>query len=143
MDDDMANWELVEIILSHMRTGSRYKQSEIIQLDDVTNNWKLAGVWLSIIKKWLEIQTEWSHPTGFWIDGGDFFHLVVGIIQSLFIQRNTDHLIHYLRGGKILLVFMVMVEVVLVLVPPTSPPRKSILAETGIVWGLGRLRVIS
>ena len=58
MDDDMANWELVEIILSHMRTGSRYKQSEIIQLDDVTDNWKLAGVWLSIIKKWLEIQTE-------------------------------------------------------------------------------------
>ena len=40
------------------------------------------------------------------------------------------------------LVFIVMVAVVLVLVPPTSPPRKFILEQTVMMGGFGHLRVI-
>ena len=43
----------------------------------------------------------------------------------------------------IILVFLVMVEVVLVLGPPTSTPIKLVLADTCMMWGLGHIIVIS
>ena len=44
-------------------SGPRYKQSEVIQLDDVTYNWKLEGSRLSWMKNLLKIQKEWIRPT--------------------------------------------------------------------------------
>ena len=69
--------------------------------------------------------------------------LRVGIINQWFVKINTGFLIHYFRGGMIILVLLVMVEVGLVLGPPTSTPRKLVLAETGIMGGLFHIRVIA
>ena len=44
-------------------TGSRYKQSEFVQLDDIMENWKLSvsiSIWMI---NWPEIKTQWSCPT--------------------------------------------------------------------------------
>ena len=56
-----------------------------------------------------------------WLGGGYFFHIVVGIVNPRVIGEKSP-LINCLRGGTIILVFLVMVVVVLVLLTPTLPP---------------------
>ena len=55
--------------------------------------------------------------------------------------KNTGSIINYIRGKKIILVLLAIVEVVLVLGPPTNSSRKMILKESGIMGGLFHLRV--
>ena len=56
-----------------------------------------------------------------------FCHLGVGIIWWWLIQTNIGPNIHYLKGGTIILVLLVMVEVVLVIEQPTLGPRRFFL----------------
>ena len=52
-----------------------------------------------------------------------FYLLRVGVINQLLIKRKKGFLIQYFRGGMIILVFMVTVEVGLVPGPLTYTPR--------------------
>ena len=60
-------------------------------------------------------------------------HLRIGIVQPWSITKNTDPLICHIGGRRINSVIMVILEVVLVLVPPISPPRDFILVQTGMM----------
>ena len=50
-------------------------------------------------------------------------HLGVGIIQSWVIHTNTGTLLNHTLLGRIIIKLLKMVEVVLVLVQTTSPPK--------------------
>ena len=60
-------------------------------------------------------------------------HLRVRIINQWVIQTKTGPLFYYIWKWSINLALLVMLEVLLVLGITTSPPRKLILEETGIV----------
>ena len=69
-------------------------------------------------------------------------HLWVGIIHIRLITINTGSLIHYIRGGAIILLLIAVVEVAFLIVPTTSTPRMFIFTEIGMLCGLCHLRVI-
>ena len=70
-------------------------------------------------------------------------HLRVSIIQPLSIPTKTGHIIHYIGVGMINIEPMVVVEVVLVLIPYTSPSRKLILEQTGMMVCVTHISVIT
>ena len=76
-----------------------------------------------------------SQKFDFWIDGGVFVSLQSREIRPWFIHTKTSNIIHHILEGSIIMELLVMVEVVLVLGPPTDPPKKIILVETGIMGG--------
>ena len=55
-----------------------------------------------------------------------FFHLVAVIIHPWAIPKNIDHLLCRLLLGSINLGLLFLVELVLILGQPTSPPREFI-----------------
>ena len=59
--------------------------------------------------------------------------IIVGIIHTLSLPHNTAPILNNIGGGSINLVLLVMAEVLLVLVPPISPPRDFILVQTGMM----------
>ena len=67
---------------------------------------------------------------------------MVVIIHPWVIQTETGPIINYIWKVMINLVLLVMVDVVLVLWPPTSPPRKLVLVETGMMRSLSNLSTI-
>ena len=67
------------------------------------------------------------------------YHLRVVIIHPWVIQIKTGPIIFHIRGGRIILAMLVMIEVLLILWPPTSPSRKFILADIGTTMCLGHL----
>ena len=77
------------------------------------------------------------------IDGGDFYHPVVVIINPQSIQTKIGSILRYIVKWVIDLVLLVTTEVVLVLWPPTSPLREFILEEKETMGGLFRLSVIT
>ena len=62
MYDIMYNWKLAGSRLSRIGTWSRYKYSEVVQLDYITDNWELEWSILSRIRNRLQIQTKRSRP---------------------------------------------------------------------------------
>ena len=55
--------------------------------------------------------------------------------------KNIGHLIHHLRGWRIIIVMLLMLELVLVLVLPTSTPIKLVLSETGMIGVFGSSQI--
>ena len=66
-------------------------------------------------------------------------HIRVGNIHSFVVHTNTGHIILHVLGGRIIMFLVVMVEVLLILEPTTDTPKKIILEETGMIWGLVQL----
>ena len=58
------------------------------------------------------------------------------------IWKKKGYLLHHIGIWRIIIIVLVMVEVVLSLGPPTSPPIKFILAETGMMGGLFHIRAL-
>ena len=48
---------------------------------------------------------------------------------------------YHILDGRILLLLMVIVEVVLIQVNSITPPKKIILTDTGMMWGLVNIRI--
>ena len=57
---------------------------------------------------------------------------IVCIIHTWIVHTHTGPIIHRIWGGRIIMFLLVMVEVVLFLLPPTSPPKTIIFSETGM-----------
>ena len=60
------------------------------------------------------------------------FIIILRVISDDTLQK-TGYLIHYLICGRINITLMVVVEVVLILGPPSSPPRKFIFGLMGVI----------
>ena len=60
-------------------------------------------------------------------------HLRVGILYPWVIHKTKDHMLNKILGGRIMVVILVILDLVLVLGPPTYPPKKEILLATGEV----------
>ena len=58
------------------------------------------------------------------------------IIHPRIIHTKTGTNINKMLGGRIIILLMMMVEVVLVLGQPTSPPEMIFLRDEGMVWCL-------
>ena len=67
--------------------------------------------------------------------------LRVGIIHPWVINTKKVPILRHIFGGRIIMVLMVMVEVVLILVQPTSSSKMIILVETYMMWSLVHISV--
>ena len=71
-----------------------------------------------------------------------FCSCLVDIIHSWDISNNSSPIIHHIWVLRIYLALMVVLEVILVPVLPTSFPRKFILEETDMISGFSHLSII-
>ena len=71
------------------------------------------------------------------------YHIRLVIIHPLVVLTKAGPIIRHLGLVRINVLLLVMVELVLVIVPTTSPNIKLILAHTGMMGGFGHISVIS